>query len=236
MTARSRERLAAGVAIAAVAIIAGVGVAQFAKDGSFWIDEASVAASLVQLSPSELFGRLVGGQSFPRWLLLAIRAATGLFGFETMVARALPQLFFLLGTAAWGRLLYLRFRASPLLVAIGGVLLLLPATWPVYGAMLKPYSLDVFLASIPFLLGDAFYDRALGPSLGADSDGTRGAARLKLVAATLPVALSYPYALVLLARAGGWWLQRAATGRPRIDLAGTVAGISGLAGFTACLW
>ncbi len=234
MNDHSRERLSAGFATATVAAIALLGVVQFAKDGSFWVDEASVAASLVQLSPTELFGRLLGGQSFPRWLLLSIQATTAVFGFETMVARALPQVFFLLGSAVWGRLLYLRFRGSPLLVAIGGLLLLMPTSWPVYGAMLKPYSFDVFLAALPFLLGDVFYERALVSREGPGKDARL--ARSKLFALTLPVALSYPFGLALLARVGGWWLKRAATGRPQLALPGALAGISGLALFAACLW
>ena len=82
------------IAVASGLLMLALGANQLAKDGSFWIDEASVALSLLELSPGELFGRLVGGQSFPRFLLLAIDGLVGLFGYETLVARALPHLFF----------------------------------------------------------------------------------------------------------------------------------------------
>ena len=67
-----RDRLSLALLIVGMIAIVGVGAAQLAKDGSLWRDEASVAVSLLTLSPLELFGRLDGGQSFPRLYLFAI--------------------------------------------------------------------------------------------------------------------------------------------------------------------
>lgn len=207
--------------------MATLGLLQLAKDGSFWIDEASVAQSLMALGPVEMLtGPLEGGQSFPRFLLLAIHGTTAVFGYETVVARSLPQLFFLLwsGAAVW--LLARRFRDEPALVALGGLLLLVPTSPFVYGAMLKPYAFDAFLALLPFLLPDSFYERTLG----------RGKGLPRLVALTLGVALSYPFALALLARVGGWWLARAGRGEPRLSPRGVLTGLAGVAAFGTGLW
>jgi hypothetical protein len=222
----SAVRVSRVLSVAAFGTIAGLGLAQLLKDGSFWIDEASVALSLQQLAPEALFGPLVGGQSFPRLHLLAIRGLVGLFGYETLVVRALPHLFFWLATLAWVRLLYLRFRAEPLLVALGALLLLIPAPWFVYAAMLKPYTLDVLLAAVPFLLGDDFYDATL----------ERGESPLRLFALTALGALSYPFAMALIARCAGWWLSRAGAGRLWVSPRGALVGLLGVSVFAAALW
>jgi hypothetical protein len=222
----SAVRISRALSVAAFGTIASLGLAQLLEDGSFWIDEASVALSLQQLEPRALFGPLVGGQSFPRLPLLAIRGLVGLLGYETWVARALPHLFFWLATLAWVRLLYLRFRAEPLLVALGALLILIPAPWFVYAAMLKPYTLDVLLAAVPFLLGDDFYDATL----------ERGESPARLFGITALGALSYPFAMVLLARCAGWWLSRAAAGRPRVSPRGAAVLVAGVSLFAALLW
>jgi len=85
---------------------------QLAKDGSLWRDEASVAVSLLTLSPLELFGRLDGGQSFPRLYLVAVALVKQTFGYHTLALRALPFLFFVLGTVGWLWILFRRFRAA----------------------------------------------------------------------------------------------------------------------------
>lgn len=220
------ERTSLILSVAGFAGMAALGFLQFAKDGSFWIDEASVALSLTQLEPLETFGPLVGGQSFPRLYLFAIRGFVELFGYETMVARALPLLFFWLATAAWVRLLYLRFRGEPLLVALGLALLLIPGTWFVYGALLKPYTLDVLLACVPFLLRDSFYDETLehGQSPG------------RLIALAALGLFSYPFTLALLARCGGWWLGAAASGRRSVSPRGVLTGLAGVAVASSLVW
>ncbi len=220
---RARRHLSWTAAGLAFATMAGLGGLQLAKDGSFWIDEASVAASLTALTPSQLLGPLVGGQSYPRFQLLAIRGLVALFGYETLVVRALPYLFFLAGSLAWLRLLLARFRDEPALLALGGLLLLIPAPWFVYGAMLKPYTFDVLAATVPFLLRDRFYDEVLARA----KRPWRGVALAGLGA------LSYPFAMALLARVGGWWLWRATAGHRRVATAGALpcalaAGVFGI--------
>jgi len=221
-----RRRLSLAVSVAVFGAISALGVLQLLEDGSFWIDEASVALSLLELPPLERLGPLVGGQSFPRLYLLAISGLVEAFGYETWVTRALPHLCFQLASLAWVRLLYLRFRDEPLLVALGGLLLVIPATWFVHAALFKAYTLDVLLASLPFLLRDDFYDRTLG----------RGESPVRLFALTAPGALSYPFAMALLARCGGWWLARASEGRGRVSARGLGVGLAGVALFAAAVW
>lgn len=226
MRERTREQISAVLFAAGVIVVGGVGAWQLAKDGSFWLDEASVARSLLALSPAELLGPLDGQQSFPRLYLLCIDFLTRLFGFETLVARALPHCFFLAATVGWLRLLHLRFREQPALLAVGVGLTLIPAPWFVYGATLKPYTFDVCAALVPFLLSDAFYEETL----------ERGERTWRLVALTALGALSYPYALVLLARVGGWWLAGIHRGRVRLDPVGAASWLGGMALFFGCLW
>jgi hypothetical protein len=222
----SASRLSLPICAAAFVALAGVGVHQLFKDGSFWLDEASLALSLLQLEPLQSFGPLIGGQSFPRLYLLAVHGLVGVFGYETMVVRLLPHLFFLAATFAWLRLLGERFRSEPLWIVLGVLLLAVPGTWPLYGAMFKSYTLDVFVSTIPFLLRDDFYDDTL----------ERGERPWRLVALASLGAVSYPFALVLLARVGGWWLQRAAAGRRFVDPRSAALGIAGMAIFAAWVW
>ncbi len=222
----TRRKLSIAIAGLAFLVMAGLGSWQMAKDGSFWIDEASVALSLKELSPGQLVGPLIGGQSFPRFLLLATRGAVALFGYETAVVRALPHVFFLAATGFWWWLLVRRFRDEPVLLALAGLLLVIPAPWFVYGAMLKSYSFDVLLALLPFLLSDRFYDETLA----------QGRRPLRLLLLTGGGALSYPFAMALLARAGGWWLVRARSGSPRVSPRGVFLLALGMALFAGCLW
>lgn len=220
----STSRLSLALAAAAFFVLVGVGAHQFFKDGSFWLDEASLALSLLQLAPGESFGPLVGGQSFPRLYLLAVHALVALLGYETWVVRLLPHLFFIAATFAWFRLLTERFRNEPLWIALGALLLSVPATWLFYGALFKVYSLDVFVSTLPFLLRDDFYDDTLA----------RGKRPWRFVALTCLGIVSYPFAMVLLARVGGWWLQRASLGQRAVSRRGALMGASGL--LVAATW
>lgn len=209
-----------------VAALVVVGAAQLAKDGSFWRDEASVAQSLLELSPLELFGALRGGQSFPRLYLAAVQGLKSLFGYETLVVRALPFCFFVLGSAAWGWLLHRRLREQPLLLLFGFLLSLVPAQWFVQAAMLKPYTLDVFAAMLPFLLPDDFYDSTLA----------RGERRWRLFALTAVGALSYPFALASCGRVAGWWAARLPQKRLAVDPPAAGLFACGTLLFVGCLW
>jgi hypothetical protein len=226
LSAVAPRRLSLAIAAMAFVVLAGVGILQFFKDGSFWLDEASLAFSLLQLEPLQSFGPLVGGQSFPRLYLLAVHGLVGVFGYETMVVRFLPQLFFSAATLALLRLLFERFRNQPHWVALGALLLAVPANWFLYGAMFKSYTLDVFVSTIPFLLRDDFYDDVL----------VRGQQSWRLLVLGCLGVLSYPLLMVLLARVGGWWLQRFATGRGIIALRSVAFGSAGLAISAVWLW
>ena len=155
------SRLSLPIATVAFVALAGLGSHQFFKDGSFWLDEASLALSLLRLEPLQSFGPLIGDQSFPRLYLLAVHGLVGLLGYQTLVVRLLPYIFFVAATFAWLRLLSERFRNQPQWIGLGALLLAVPTTWFVYGAMFKPYTLDVFVSTIPFLLRDDFYDDIL---------------------------------------------------------------------------
>ena len=133
-----------------VSLIVGLGTNQLLKDGSFWMDEAAVAMSFLKMEPSEFIGQLRGGQNFPRLYLILIAQLEGLFGYQTMVVRFLPYVFFVAGTVLWLRLLRLRFGAVPLLLCLAIVLSLVPTSWVWYSAMLKQYTFDVFVALVPF--------------------------------------------------------------------------------------
>ncbi|MFP6628840.1 MAG: hypothetical protein VCC67_07345 [Myxococcota bacterium] len=220
------SRLTLPIVTVAFVALAGLGTHQLFKDGSFWLDEASLALSLLRLEPLQSFGPLVGGQSFPRLYLLAVHGLVGVFGYETIVVRLLPYLFFVAATFAWLRLLSERFRNEPLWIVLGALLLAVPATWLLYGAMFKSYTLDVLVSTIPFLLRDDFYDDIL----------ERGERPWRLAALVCLGAVSYPFAAVLLARIGGWWLQRAAAGRRFVALRSLATGITGLAIVAAWLW
>jgi hypothetical protein len=220
------SRLSLAIASLAFVALAGIGTQQFFKDGSFWLDEASLALSLLQLEPLQSFGPLIGGQSFPRLYLLAVHGVVGLFGYQTQVVRLLPYLFFVAATFAWFRLLRERFRHEPGCLTLAALLLAVPATWLVYGAMFKSYTLDVFVSTIPFLLRDGFYDDVLA----------RGRRPWRIVALASLGIVSYPFAGVLLARIGGWWLQRAAAGHLFVVARSATAGLIGLAIAAAWIW
>lgn len=223
---RVRERLSLLVLPLCIAAVGAVGATQLAKDGSLWRDEASVAISLLELSPLELFGRLEGGQSFPRVVLLAIYGMKALFGYETLVLRALPFLFFALGTVGWMWLLFRRLRTEPLLLVAAGLLTIISGQWFIQAAMLKPYTFDVFAALIPFLLSESFYESTLG----------RGERRWRLFALTALGALSYPFAVVLLGRLAGWWVGRWTTQGIAVDRGAAATGTSGLLIFLGLVW
>jgi hypothetical protein len=186
-------------------LVVGIGTGQLLKDGSFWLDEAAVALSFLELSPSEFIGRLSGGQNFPRLVLLLIAQLEGLFGFRTLVLRFLPYLFFIAATALWLRLFRLRFGALPLLLCLALVLNMVPTSWLAYSAMLKQYTFDVFVALVPFSVSDAFFEQSL----------RRGRRLWRPLLLTLFCAMSYTYAVALLARVAGWYLGGLSAGGQR---------------------
>ena len=78
-------RLSQLLAIVGALGIGAVGTARFLQDGSFWIDEASIALNLLHRAPLDLFAALEFNQNFPRLYLLAIKGLQQAFGFGAIV-------------------------------------------------------------------------------------------------------------------------------------------------------
>ena len=116
------SRLSLPIATVAFVALAGLGSHQFFKDGSFWLDEASLALSLLRLEPLQSFGPLIGGQSFPRLYLLAVHGLVDILGYQTLVVRLRPYIFFVAATFAWLRRLSERFRNQPQWIGLGALL------------------------------------------------------------------------------------------------------------------
>lgn len=223
--ARATAAASLALSVAGALVVIAVGTLRFAQNATLWMDEAGVAISLLELSPVELFGRLIGGYSFPRPVLLVIAGLERAIGFEPWVLRALPFAAFVVATVLWVGLLWRRFRAAPWILALGLALLAIPSSWPVYGAMFKQYSVDVLVALLPFCLGDRFYEETL-----------RGGRRpARLFALAIPCALSFTYAFALLGRVVGFWVGGLAQRGAAIDRRGLAWGVAGVAVFTASL-
>jgi hypothetical protein len=203
-----------------------IGLQRYLADGSLWIDEASVAYSLLELSPLEYFGPLVGNQVFPRLYLLAIRGSVEIGGHETLVLRALPFLFFAVGVFVWMRLLMARFAALPFVLLVGALLAIIPTTWVVYASMLKQYTLDTLLA----LLVLSIPDRALESCL------SRGERRWRAALVMLPWIFSYVYVFAVFGRCAGYCLMRISERRLRLDTGALVYMAIGLALFGGVLY
>lgn len=224
-----RETASRWIAALGFLAIASVGTALFLRDGSYFLDEASVVLSFTERGLFETFtGPLAGGgQDFPRFYLALIRGVRALLGPSTWATRLLPFLFFLAATALWMRLFVVRFRDRPLLVLLGVILTATISTWLIYGAMVKQYSLDVFLTLAVFSLPDRIFDEALG----------RGTRRRWIPALVLPVLFSYTYGVSLLARVLGWLLfdlRRRGRGGP--DARSATLFLLGLAAAGSLLW
>jgi len=196
-----------------------MGGSRWLGDASFWLDEASVAYNVLSMDAHGLFGPLDTGHQFPRVYLAVINQLRLVFGYETMVLRALPFACFVAGVALWHRLLWRRFAAAPALVLLGCVLCLVPGDWFAYGAMFKQYSLDVLVALLPFTLTDAELERRW----------RSGHTPARLLWWMLPCLVSLSYGIALLGRATGYWLGTARTRGPRLPLASTAILVAGFA-------
>jgi len=187
-----------GVADRATLLVCGLGAClaigitllRLCKDGSFWLDEASVALNLVYRGPFELFGRLETDHSFPRLYLTAIRLLQEFTGYGTRSARFLPWLAFVASASLWTWALRERFTRLPLVAFVAFALALLPGTWLAYGAMFKQYSLDACVALVPLAWSDRFLT-----SLFRDRRRP-----WLLVVLCLPCVVSFIYVIPLLAR------------------------------------
>ena len=221
-----QEAISRGLTILGIVAIVSIIVIRYARDGSFWLDEASIALSFRDLELGQVFDRLIGSQSFPRLYFLVIKSARDVFGYETQVLRFFPFVFAIAASVLYLRLFRLRFAMAPALLAVAILLNLIPASWFVYSAFLKQYTLDVFLSLLPFCLPEEFYDRTLG----------RGEARWKLILLALPCATSLTYLIPLLGRVVGWGLARVCAGERSFDPRALIALVSGIAVSMASLW
>ena len=207
--------------------MAGIGLERLLEDGSFWTDEAFIAVSLRDLPGTDLFGALgAGGNSFPRFYLLALQGVMNVFGYETLVLRALPFGFFLVASYVWLKLIFSRLRGFPLLAVLAFSLMLLATSWFAYSSMLKQYTFDVLLAALLFALPDRRLEATM-----------RDGRQLWLaVALALPCALSYTYVIVLFGRLGGWWASQLSQGEYRLSVRGIVTTGACVLGALASLW
>lgn len=186
-----------------------VGVVRYIYFASFWLDEAFVAMSLRNPSIDSIFGKLRHGQQFPRFYLSAIATLREIFGYEVGAIRFLPLVSFITGTILWVILLAKRAGGNVALGLLAGGLLIGSGFWLDQATQLKPYTLDVTLALVPFLLGDSFFDQTLA----------EGKHKRALVLLAIPCLLSYVYPLPLGARVLGWYLNYGRRNRWRISVA-----------------
>lgn len=183
------------------------GAIRYARNPSFWLDEAFVAASLRHPSLDSIFAPLDYGQYFPRLYLLCIAGLREVFGYHNPVLRLLPFACFVIGTAFWARLLALRSRRFAALCLFAGALLLGASFWLDQAIQLKQFTFDLVLSLAPFLLSDEFFDDSLA----------RGNRKARLILLALPCCLSYTYPIVLTARVVGWYLERGRRQGWRLD-------------------
>lgn len=219
-------RISLAVCVAAAAAMIGAGGVRLLKDGSLWLDEASIAYNLLYQTPAELMGPLLTTHSFPRLYLAVINGLTFAFGYHTLVLRILPYCFFVLGVLVWQRLGWQRFKQQPLLLASFVLLGLIPCTYVSYAAMVKQYSLDVLLALVPFLVSDAFFDRHL----------RRGEQSWRLLALAVPCLVSFTYPIPLIARVAGWYVSGLRQRGFALSLRGFTTAGTGLTLGLAALW
>jgi hypothetical protein len=179
---RPSQRATLIVCLAGGAILLAIASVRLLRDGSFWLDEASIAVNLIQQRPLELLGALETGHNFPRLYLISISVLMETFGYHTMLLRLLPFCAFVAGLAAWLRLGFVRFRSQPLMLALLLALSLIPGTWLAYAAMLKQYTMDVLVA----LGTSAAYGYSVvlvltGAAAIADSDDEKTISRAKRI-------------------------------------------------------
>ena len=195
------------LALWAAAAVILAGLMRYARQPSFWLDEAFVAASLRDPTPDTIFAQLEYGQFFPRIYLFAIAALREMFGYTIWALRLLPFLSFILASILWARLLSRRAQPFATLNLMAGALLVGASFWLDQSIQLKQYTFDVLLALIPFLTGD----QRLTESLAS------GKRRWLLIILALPCLLSYTYPMALGARVLGWYLYRGRREGWRLD-------------------
>jgi hypothetical protein len=219
-------KLSRAIIWVACALIIIAGVARYAGQPSFWLDEAFVAVSLRSPTPDTIFAQLEYGQFFPRIYLAAIALLREIFGYRIWALRLLPFLSFTVASLLWARVLARRARSFAALNLLASALLIGSSLWLDQAIQLKQYTLDVLLALIPFLISDDRFTRSLAS----------GKRRWLLVILATPCLLSYTYPVALGARALGWYLYRGRQAGWRVDRLSVFVFALAVTFALACIW
>ena len=194
-----------------------------------WIDEATVAHTVKGYALAELLrSHSTASRCFRASTCWRFSGLTELLGYQTIVLRALPFIAY----RARRALLWMQMLLDPLspelpaVLFVGVVLALIPTTWPVYGVMLKQYSLEVMLALCALALSDR--------TLSSLFEGGRGRWRAALLG--LPWLISYGYVFAITGRCAAWLLWRLRQGDLRLDARAAVIGVLGLAAWGGLLY
>lgn len=141
---RPGRSLARGLVVAAIVLGAALRVYGYARNPSFWIDEAMLALNVVYKSPAELLRPLDLNQGAPVGYLLASKLMVTLFGGGEYSLRFLSLAAALAGLPLFAAFAY---RAVPLPAARMAVgLFALSPYLAGYAAEFKQYELDATLA------------------------------------------------------------------------------------------
>ena len=152
--------VARGLVVAAVVLGASLRVYGYARNPSFWIDEAMLALNVVYKSPAELLKPLDLNQGAPVGYLLASKLVVTAFGGGEYALRGLS-----LAAALGGLALFVPFayRALPLPAArLAVALYALSPYLAGYAAEFKQYGLDAALAVALFACGRPVWDNTAG--------------------------------------------------------------------------
>ena len=168
-----------------LAVGAGLRLAPFAANRSFWLDEAMLALNVVARPASQLLARLDYAQTAPPIFLLALEGLVGLFGATELAFRAVPLVAgLLLLPAVW--VVARRFAPAGAALFAVAVVALSPILLR-YAAELKPYSSDALVCVV--LVGLAAW------CLERPGDARRWGWLVGTGALTLWVSFSAPFVL-----------------------------------------
>ena len=212
--------------IAVIALGAALRTWQFIGRGTLWLDEVAIARNVLARSGRELLDPLDYAQLAPRGFLVALKAATLLFGENE---HALRLYAFVLSLATLPLFYRLAVRLLPeraSLIALGMMAVLGRPIY--YGSEAKQYGGDLFFAVLLLLLAVPVVRR---------EPGVRHVVRLAF-AGTIAVWFSQPAIFVLAAVAIAVWYSggsTAAQATRSLVVAGAVCAASALAAVIATL-
>jgi hypothetical protein len=133
---------------------------QYLFDRSFWLDECMTALNIIHRSPAQFLMRLDNNQAAPLGFLLIEKATMRMLGAGEMALRLLP---FLSGVAAIFLFVAVAQRfveSAAIPIAVGLFALCGPLIY--YSSELKPYSSDVAVVLILYLLAGSLYRDQVG--------------------------------------------------------------------------